>query len=144
MATPDAPGPALSRTMGATYMPGMTDTSPDTSEKTARPSPGWQFWKKRPAAPKRPLLLRLFGLSVWGGAKLVLTCVLVGFVMLAMQFDPAAPGFDATSAIGEFLRNLIGAARWALANFWKPALTGASIVLPIWILWRLATLPFRK
>lgn len=122
----------------------MTDAAPDEISQTAKPVSRWRFRAKKPVEPKRPLLLRLFGLSVWGGLKLAFVCVLVGFVMLAMQFDPAAPGFDATSAIGEFLRNLIGAARWALANFWKPALTGASIVLPIWILWRLATLPFRK
>nr|WP_233350943.1 DUF6460 domain-containing protein [Hyphomonas sp. ND6WE1B] len=31
-----------------------------------------------------------------------------------------------------------------MRNFWKPALAGATIVLPLWILWRLVSLPFRK
>ncbi|MEM8635811.1 MAG: hypothetical protein AAGF33_12615, partial [Pseudomonadota bacterium] len=69
---------------------------------------------------------------------------LVGFVMLTMQFDPADPAFDASAAISELVRNAVASTRWAVTNFWKPALTGASIVLPIWVLWRLATLPFRK
>lgn len=73
-----------------------------------------------------------------------MVCILIGFVMLAMQFDPANPGFDASTAIAELWRNTIATARWAVLNFWKPALTGASVVLPIWVLWRLATLPFRK
>ena len=39
---------------------------------------------------------------------------------------------------------MFSAAVWAVKNFWKPWLAGASIVLPLWVLWRLASLPFRK
>ncbi|MEO1474948.1 MAG: hypothetical protein AAFS13_01085 [Pseudomonadota bacterium] len=115
----------------------------DGNPPPAKRRPRWQFWR-RDKKPKRPILIRLFGLSLWGAIKLTLTCILVGFIMLTMQFDPADPTFDASSAIMEFARNTIASARWAVTNFWKPALTGATIVLPIWILWRLATLPFRK
>ncbi|MEL7453738.1 MAG: hypothetical protein AAGJ50_10250, partial [Pseudomonadota bacterium] len=48
----------------------------------------WQVWKRKAKPPKRALLLRLFGLSLWGAIKLTLVCILVGFVMLAMQLDP--------------------------------------------------------
>ena len=141
----------------------MTSTPPDTSvvtpeknNRAAAPSePGavpdqaptpawWKVWKTKPAKPKRPLLLRLFGIGLWGAFKLVMLCILVGFVLLAMNFDPADPAFDMTDAIGAFLKNLLATARWAITNFWKPALAGASIVLPVWVLWRLATLPFRR
>ncbi|MEO0883404.1 MAG: hypothetical protein AAFY34_11865 [Pseudomonadota bacterium] len=126
--------------------PMMVDT-PDLPEpvasKTAVSTSRWQFWR-REKKPKRALLVRLFGVSVWGGVKLVLVCILVGFVMLAMQFDPTDPAFNARAAIGELAQNAVNAARLAVVNFWYPALTGASIVLPIWVLWRLATLPFRK
>ncbi|MEM9669403.1 MAG: hypothetical protein AAF950_10805 [Pseudomonadota bacterium] len=116
---------------------------PEPATKPAQHPSRWRFWR-REKKPKRPLLIRLFGVSIWGGTKLLLICILVGFVMLTMQFDPADPAFDASAAIAELARNTIASARWTITNFWKPALTGASIVLPIWVLWRLATLPFRK
>lgn len=104
----------------------------------------WQIWKPRQQKPKRALLLRLFGIGLWGTLKLVILCILVGFVLLTMQFNPASPSFDMTDALGTFFKNAIAAANWAATNFWKPALTGASLVLPIWILWRLISLPFRR
>ncbi len=94
--------------------------------------------------PKRPVLQRLFGISLWGAFKLVVTCVLVGFFLLALEFDPVGDDGNVVGALGELLRNLFGAAVWAAKNFWKPLLAGASIVLPLWVLWRLVSLPFRK
>ena len=94
--------------------------------------------------PKRALLVRLFGIGIWGTIKLAILCIIVGFVMLTMQFDPSAPDFDASKAIGLFFQNVWATAKWAITNFWNPALTGALLVLPIWVLWRLITLPFRR
>ncbi|MEM7660860.1 MAG: hypothetical protein AAF292_01320 [Pseudomonadota bacterium] len=119
------------------------EVSAPTSDVPEQRKPRWQFWRRQ-KKPKRALLVRLFGVSIWGGVKLILVCILVGFVMLTMQFDPADPAFDASAAISDLARNAIASTRWAVTNFWKPALTGASVVLPIWVLWRLATLPFRK
>lgn len=99
---------------------------------------------EKPKRQKRHILLRLFGIKLWGWVKLILLCILVGFLVMAAEFDPASPNVDITAAIGSFLSTLGGALRWAVANFWKPALAGAGIVLPIWFLWRLITLPFRK
>lgn len=99
---------------------------------------------RREKKPPRPLLVRLFGLKFFGYLKLVLTCVLVGLVMLAIRFNPADPGFDATQAIGDLWTNTVAAAGWTMHNLWKPALAGASVVLPVWVLWRLLTLPFRR
>lgn len=93
---------------------------------------------------KRPVLQRLFGISVWGSFKLAITCILVGFFLLALEFDPVADDVNVLGALGELFRNLFGAAVWAVKNFWKPLLAGASIVLPLWVLWRLVSLPFRK
>ena len=99
---------------------------------------------KKPKPEKRPVLQRLFGISLWGGAKLIVTCLLVGFFLLALEFDPVADDVNVLGALGELLQNLVGAAVWAAKNFWKPLLAGASIVLPLWVLWRLASLPFRR
>lgn len=93
---------------------------------------------------QRSVLHRLFRISLWGAFKLIVTCVLFGFFLLALEFDPVADDVNVVGAFGGLLQNLLGAAVWAAKNFWKPLLAGAGIVLPLWILWRLASLPFRK
>lgn len=93
---------------------------------------------------KRHVLLRLFGVGIWGWFKLVLLCILVGFFVLASEFDPASPDVDVTAAIRGFFESLGGLLNWAARNFWQPALAGATIVLPIWLVWRAISLPFRK
>ena len=98
----------------------------------------------KPTKVKRHVLLRLFGISVWGSVKLALLCILVGFFVMAAEFDPASPDVNVMGAVETFLRPLARLARWAVTNFWKPALAGAGIVLPVWFLWRLVSLPFRK
>ncbi|WP_300378862.1 hypothetical protein [Henriciella sp.] len=93
---------------------------------------------------KRPVMQRLFGIDAWGVVKLVVTCLLVGFFLLALEFDPANQDVDVLAALSEILGNFVQAALWAVLNFWQPLLAGASIVLPLWILWRLISFPFRK
>ena len=97
-----------------------------------------------PVKRKRHLLLRLFGISFWGWTKLLGLSVLVGFLVIAGQYDPRDPSIDMFAALGGFLTGLLQALRWAIFNFWQPALAGATIVFPIWFLWRLFTLPFRN
>ena len=115
----------------------MTDPALETLGETAAKT------GKLPKT-KRHVLLRLFGISVWGWIKLALLCVLVGFLVIASDFDPASPDVNMLGAVQNFLASLGGLANWAIRNFWKPALAGASIVLPIWVLWRALSLPFRK
>lgn len=85
----------------------------------------------------------MFGISAWGAFKLAVTCLLVGFFLLALEFDPVANDVDVLAALTGVLRNLFAAAVWAATNFWQPLLASASVVLPLWILWRLASFPFR-
>ena len=94
--------------------------------------------------PKRPLLLRLFGISLWSGIKLTGLCILVGFFVMAANFNPAAQDANIPGALAAIAKQALAAAGWAVRNFWKPALAGATIVLPLWVLWRLISLPFRK
>ena len=93
---------------------------------------------------KRHILIRLLGITPWGWLKLALLCVLVGFLVMASEFDPASPEVNMLGAVQNFISSLGGLAVWAAQNFWKPALAGATIVLPIWLVWRLVSLPFRK
>lgn len=90
------------------------------------------------------MLARLFGISFWGALKLIALCVLVGFFVMAANFDPRDPGFNAGDALAAILRQTIGALGWMLRNFWQPALAGALVVLPAWVIWRVVSLPFRK
>lgn len=116
--------------------------APEISARPARK--WWQVWKPREKKPKRALLLRLFGIGIWGTIKLIFLCIVVGFLLLTMQFDPTSPDFNAMDTLVTFFTNALTTAKWAAINFWKPALTGGLLVLPIWILWRLITLPFRQ
>ena len=115
----------------------MTDPALETLGETAA-KPG-----KLPKT-KRHILLRLLGISLWGWSKLALLCILVGFLVMASEFDPASPEVNMVGALQRFLDSLGGLLVWAVRNFWKPALAGATIVLPLWLVWRLASLPFRK
>ena len=98
--------------------------------------------KTRPV--KRHMLLRLFGIKFFGWVRLILLCILVGFVVLAAEFDPRTQDVNMVAAVSSFMSSAWTALRWAVLNFWKPALAGAGIVMPIWLLWRLLSLPFRK
>lgn len=93
---------------------------------------------------RRHVLLRLFGISLWGYIKLILLCILVGFFVMASQFEPEKAEVDVVAAMRGFLTSAIAVGRWAAANFWQPAFAGASLVLPLWVLWRVISLPFRK
>lgn len=115
----------------------MTDPALETIGDTAART------GKLPKA-KRHVLVRLLGISVWGWVKLALLCILVGFLVMASEFDPNSPDVNVMGAIQRFLQSVGSLAGWAARNFWKPALAGATIVLPIWLVWRLVSLPFRK
>lgn len=95
-------------------------------------------------AQKRPLLARLFAISVWGGVKLAGLCVLVGFFVMAASFDPGDPDFNIGEALGAVVRRTFSALGWMIRNFWQPLLAGALVVLPVWVIWRVISLPFRK
>ena len=127
----------------------MTDPS-DSPRPSAAPAPQpapQPAPLPEPAAPpaeKRPLLKRLFGIGLWGGLKLLALCILVGFFVMAANFDASQPSFDFVEALRAMLRQAFAALGWAIQNFWQPALAGAVIVLPVWTLWRLVSLPWRK
>jgi len=111
---------------------------------TAEPQPDARAPAAATKPAKRNILLRLFGIGPWSAFKLLVVCIFVGFIVLASQFDPASPTFNAAQATTNVAKQAWAALGWAARNFWKPALAGASVVLPVWVLWRLVSLPFRK
>lgn len=124
--------------MTETLGPPRNDAPP--AEAPLPPAP-----EAAPVLPeKRPLLKRLFGISLWGGIKLLGLCILVGFFVLAANFDASDPDFNLAEALRAILRQTFAALGWAIGNFWQPALAGALVVLPIWVVWRVVSLPWRK
>lgn len=117
----------------------MADTTPPTDPSAAPVQPDVPG-----KPPKRPLLIRLFGISPWGALKLTGLCILIGFFVMAANFNPASQDVNILGALAAIGRQTLATAGWAIRNFWKPALAGATIVLPLWVLWRLLSLPFRK
>ena len=117
----------------------MPAGAPETGD-----SPRARRKQAREPAAKRALLVRLLGISPWGALKLTFLCILVGAVVMASQFDPRSPEIDVATVAGSLARDAWNAAVWSVRNFWRPALAGAGIVLPLWILWRLISLPFRR
>ncbi|MAK62952.1 MAG: hypothetical protein CMK09_18440 [Ponticaulis sp.] len=93
---------------------------------------------------KRPLLVRLFAVKFWGAVRLTLLCVLVGVIMQIGNVTTSPQQFDVLNAIKEIWENTFAGLIWLIRNGWLPALMGATVVLPIWVLWRLVSLPFRK
>lgn len=88
--------------------------------------------------------MRLFGISLWGWIRLTILCVLAGFVVMAVNFDPRTVEVDVSSTVDTLVSNAITAGSWLVRNFWQPALAGATVVVPLWVLWRLVSLPFRR
>lgn len=121
--------------------PPAPEAGPEAAPAAPQPPPA-----QTPVPPpqKRPLLKRLFGISIWGGLKLLGLCILTGFFVMAANFDPGNPDFNLAEALRAILRQSFAALGWAIGNFWQPALAGALVVLPVWVLWRVISLPWRK
>lgn len=118
---------------------GATPTVTPTDEKSKKQK---RLKKEKPA--KRPILLRIFGVGIWGGIKLLGLCILVGFFIMASNFDPTSPDVQVGAALSQIARQMGDALVWGATHFWKPALAGGAVVMPLWVLWRLLSLPFRK
>ena len=93
---------------------------------------------------RRSFAAKMFHVTPWGWIKLAGLCLAVGAVLQASGVNPFEPGFTLSGAAGSLGRALINTALWALTNGWAPALIGAAIVLPLWLLWRLLSVPFRR
>ena len=93
---------------------------------------------------RRPFLIRLFSVKFWGAVRLTVICVVVGIFINVFRTAQNPASFDLMGAIAEIWQNAFGLTLWIIQNGWQPALIGATVVLPIWIVWRLLTFPFRR
>ncbi|MCI4644091.1 MAG: hypothetical protein MRY64_04850 [Hyphomonadaceae bacterium] len=125
------------------------DPPPPTAPQAKRKIPDLEIdpgparrGKEKPA--KRPLLWRIFGVSIWGVIKLLIVCILIGSVLMLVEETQRATQENLANATADAARQLWAGTVWAVKNFWQPALYGAGVVLPVWTLWRIVSLPFRK
>lgn len=98
----------------------------------------------KPAAEPKSFLVRTFSLNMGQALRLLGLSTLTGFFVLAFDFAPTGASFDVGGAFTAIIHRTFTAIGWALESFWKPALAGALIVMPVWTLWRLVRAPFRK
>jgi hypothetical protein len=94
--------------------------------------------------PRKSFLARTFSLTIGQAFSLLGISTLTGFFVLAFDFAPTGTTFDLGGAVTAIFNRAFTAIGWAFDSFWKPALAGSVFVLPIWALWRLIQMPFRK
>jgi len=94
--------------------------------------------------PRKSFLARTFSLTIGQAFSLLGLSTLTGFFVLALDFAPTGTTFDLGGAVTAIFNRAFTAIGWAFDSFWKPALAGAVVVLPLWSLWRLVQMPFRK
>ena len=86
----------------------------------------------------------MLSLKIGQALNLLLWCVIVGAVMRLTNFNPLQPYINAGETAGNIWQQGLAALGWMIRTGWRPALTGAVLVLPVWLSWRIITLPFRK
>ena len=109
-------------------------TSPDAAPMAEAPPP----------RKKRSILVRLFAVKFWGAVRLTALCVLAGIIIQIGDFTTQPEQISVANTIREIWENTFAGLLWLIRNGWKPALIGATVVLPIWVLWRIVSLPFRR
>ncbi len=137
---PDAPSERESNT--AHHQPAAKTPPVQTIKK--RSALDYLLGTNRPPKPPRSLTARLFGLRIGQFLNLFLWSVVIGGAMKLTNFNPLKPQFNASETAGNVWQQGWSAFAWIVQTSWKPALTGAMIVLPIWFAWRLISLPFRR
>ncbi|WP_203291816.1 DUF6460 domain-containing protein [Maricaulis parjimensis] len=99
----------------------MTETNTNTSTSTPE---------------RRTFVQRLISLSAKDIVRLVLLCVLAGFLLAALNVNPRDLWIDFFGTLAEswsrFASFIIDSAGWAVEYF----LLGAVLVIPIWIVFR--------
>ena len=95
-------------------------------------------------ADRKPFIMRTFSLSIGQALRLIFLSTLAGFFVLAFDYAPTGTTFDVGGAFTAIVHRALTAIGWAFESFWKPALAGSVIVVPIWALWRLIRSAFRK
>lgn len=98
----------------------------------------------RPEPAREDLAGRLFGIGLWGWVRLLLICLAVGILLRGLGQNPFSAEFNFGEALANLAGSILAVLQFILLHGWLPVLIGAVVVLPIWFLWRVVSLPFRK
>ncbi len=93
---------------------------------------------------QRTIREKMFDITMWGWIKLAGLCLAVGAVLRIANINPFSSGFTLGGAAASLAKAVGDIVVWALVYGWLPALIGAVVVMPIWLLWRLLSVPFRR
>jgi hypothetical protein len=141
----DVPGETAEDRLGhylqqAEKLPGKSE-----SKSVGKPARSSEHGPEDRGGPKeRTFVARMLGVGVMGWVQLLIVCVAVGAVAETSGINPFAPNFSlggAATAAATASLNVLG---WAMTNGWRPLLTGAIVVLPVWLVWRLVSSSFRR
>lgn len=86
---------------------------------------------------------KMFHLSVYGWIQLAFISLVVGAIIQSGGINPFGPDFSWSGAAASAWKSAVSLLGWAFDNAWLPLVTGMIVVAPIWLVWRLATVPFR-
>lgn len=121
----------------------MADTGPvEAPVVTKIGEPGGESPKA--SRPQRSLQRRLFSVGLLQVGGLVGASVLLGLFLLSLDLDPNSDSLNFRGAVWGVIQAVFNSIFWLISTLWKPFLAGAAIVVPAFLLWRLASLPFRK
>ncbi len=92
----------------------------------------------------RSFASKLLGVGIFGWLRLFAICILVGVVLQASGINPFDQEFTWQGGLSALGQGALSVLSWSVTNGWRPALAGAIVILPVWLLYRLVTTPFRR
>jgi hypothetical protein len=96
-----------------------------------------------PVRQQRSLRDKMFGIGFSGWFQLAVLCVVVGAVFQAGGVDFFSPTFTWERLLGGIANGVLAVLGWIIEVGWRPLITGALVVGPFWLAWRLLSVPFR-
>jgi hypothetical protein len=93
--------------------------------------------------PQRTLVEKMFGIGFSGWFQLVVVCVAIGAVFQAGGVDFFSPTFTWERLLNGIASGALAVLGWVIELGWRPLISGALVVGPIWVAWRLLSVPFR-
>jgi hypothetical protein len=134
-----------SEVLGPESVPAATAPTPTTRERTDVIEQEMVAERLHDAPPEqRTLTSKMFGIGFSGYFQLVVVCIVAGAVFQAGGIDIFAPDFSLQRIPGAVANGALSVLGWVIEVGWRPFLTGLFIVVPVWLAWRLLTVPFRN
>jgi hypothetical protein len=96
-----------------------------------------------PVRQQRTLAEKMFGIGFSGWFQLVVLCLVVGAIFQAGGVDFFSSTFTWEGLLGGILNGALAVLGWIIEVGWRPLITGALVVGPVWLAWRLLSVPFR-